>query len=445
MEKPIVFFLFSFIIGCLVMLFFYTNIFCGAALAALFAFFLLWLKWKDIGLNYIFFFLGLISFFMYFQVTIPRTFETRIIYKDDIFCISKYKNRKLYLNGDLIDVEIGEKIYVNGDIAYNKDYYRGIIGSIYVSDYSLSEDDIISKFYSVKNIVYNKYSIRVGKEYTSEIMAACFGDTQYLDYNKRLDMNRLGIAHIMAVSGFHVAIIYGVSQFFLGSWALFICFIYVIFTGMKASSIRAFIMLFLMKISKKIYRNYDSKSALALAAIVILILNPYYIANMGFALSFLATIGIVLYYHKFRKNLYKLPGKVRDGVSITLCAQLFTVPYLMMNGVDISTNSIPGNLIIVPLYTIMIILGNIGAIFIKVKPLFELICYVITGLMTAIRGASFLLLKISFPVKNYTYVEGVVVILIYMCYIFVKRGYDEVKLFPLIIVSFLMIYKLGII
>lgn len=445
MEKPMIFFAFSFLIGLIAGLILNINIFYGAAVAASFAFTLLWLKRSEAVLNYVFFFLGIVSFLLYFKITIPSTFSTRIVFKGDNFCVAKYKNRKIFLNGDLTEVSLGEKICVSGDVVYDKDFNKGVVGSIYVKEYYTEPIDIISKVYSIKDNIYNEYNLILGEEYSADVMATCFGDTQYLDYNRREEMNRLGISHIMAVSGFHVAIIYGILESFLGIWSLIILFIYIVITGMKASTLRAFIMLILMKVSKKVYRNYDSQSALAFAALILLVFDPYYITDMGFCLSFLATTGIVLYYQKFRRKLYKLPSKIRDGISITLCAQFFTVPYLMMNGMDININSIPGNLVIVPLYTLIIVLGNMGALLVKIKPIFRVICYGILNLMIAIKGASFLILKISPSLKTYEYIEGIVVILIYMCYIFVKRGYDEVKFFPLIIMSFLLIYKLGII
>ncbi|GAA0181915.1 hypothetical protein SH2C18_43760 [Clostridium sediminicola] len=445
MEKPIIFITFSFLSGIITALILNINIFYGAAVAASFAFIMLWLKWNEAVLNFIFFFLGIVSFLLYFKITIPSTLTTRIVFKSDNFCVAKYKNRKIFLGGDLKEVSLGEKICVKGEVIYNKDLYKGVVGSIYVKEYFTEHSDIISKLYSIKENIYYEYSLVLGEEYSADIMATCFGDTQYLDYNKRKEMNRLGISHIMAVSGFHVAIIYGILEFFLGIWGLIILFIYIVITGMKASSLRAFIMLLLMKVSKKIYRNYDNQSALAFSALVLLIFNPYYITDIGFCLSFLATSGIILYYPKFRRELYKLPSKIRDGMSITLSAQFFTVPYLMMSGMDININSIPGNLVIVPLYTLVIVIGNIGVLLVKIKPIFKIICYGILNLMTAIKGASFLMLKISPSLKTYDYIEGIVVILIYMCYIFVKRGYDEVKFFPLIIMSFLLIYKLGII
>jgi competence protein ComEC len=201
-------------------------------------------------------------------------------------------------------------------------------------------------------------------------------------------------------------------------------------------------MLVLMTFSKKVYRNYDALSALSFSALILLFFNPYYICDMGFVLSFFATLGIILYYSKMRLKLRKLPPKIRDSMSVTLSAQVYTIPFLMMQNIDVSLISIPANLLIVPLYSLIIILGNVGALIIKIEPLFKIICYSLTTIITAINGGSDLILRISPEVKNYSYIEGIVVILIYMCYIFVRRGYENIKIVPFIIIILLIFYKI---
>jgi competence protein ComEC len=379
---------------------------------------------------------------MYYHIYVPSSFKTRIVLKKDNFAMAKYRNRKILLYGNIYELNEGDLIKIHGKVNEEKDYFTGVVSSVSVTDYNRYKEDFISEIYNIKLVVYNQYKSIIGEDKAGVIMATCFGDTKYINDSLRENMNKIGICHIMAVSGFHVAIVYAVFHTFLSTGAIVVTFIYLLITGAKASSLRAFIMLVLMTFSKKVYRNYDALSALSFSALILLFFNPYYICDMGFVLSFFATLGIILYYSKMRLKLRKLPPKIRDSMSVTLSAQVYTIPFLMMQNIDVSLISIPGNLLIVPLYSLIIILGNVGALIIKIEPLFKIICYSLTTIITAINGGSDLILRISPEVKNYSYIEGIVVILIYMCYIFVRRGYENIKIAPFIIIILLIFYKI---
>lgn len=62
-------------------------------------------------------------------------------------------------------------------------------------------------------------------------------------------------------------------------------------------------MIIILKLSKKVFRKYDSLSSISLAAIIILLNKPYYILDIGFMLSFLSTLGILLYNKKYLDSL----------------------------------------------------------------------------------------------------------------------------------------------
>ena len=61
------------------------------------------------------------------------------------------------------------------------------------------------------------------------------------------------------------------------------------------------LMIVILNLGNVVKRNYNPLAALSLAGIVLLLMKPYYIYNLGFVLSFLATLGIIL----FNKNLNK--------------------------------------------------------------------------------------------------------------------------------------------
>ena len=99
-----------------------------------------------------------------------------------------------------------------------------------------------------------------------------------------------------------MSIVYKALEIIIGyKIALLFSFAYMIFTGGQASTIRAFIMIFILKISSKVYKKYDSLSSISLAAIILLLFRPFYILDIGFMLSFLCVLGIILYNKKIKK------------------------------------------------------------------------------------------------------------------------------------------------
>ena len=133
-----------------------------------------------------------------------------------------------------------------------------------------------------------------------------------------------------------------------------------IFTGGLPSTIRAFIMIFILKIASKVYKKYDSLSSVSLAAIILLIFRPFYILDIGFMLSFLCVLGIIVFNKKMKKMLYKLPSALNESFSLSLSSQIFSIPYAVVALKTFSLGFLFSNFLLLPLYTIVVILGNVG-------------------------------------------------------------------------------------
>ena len=109
-----------------------------------------------------------------------------------------------------------------------------------------------------------------------------------------------------------------------------IAFAYVLFTGAPASAVRAYIMILILNLGMVVKRNYSPLAALSLAGIIIILIKPYDIYNLGFILSFLATLGIILFSKKLNKKLYRLPNLFRSTIAISISAQILTFPIILL-------------------------------------------------------------------------------------------------------------------
>lgn len=201
----------------------------------------------------------------------------------------------------------------------------------------------------------------------SEILAAMtLGDDSLVPQEVKDNFNKVGIRHITAISGMHIAIIIGIlagvlGQTSLGSKTFWIVSIFLIFyvtlVGLPASAVRAGIMGSVLLLAGKVKRKYFAERALVLAGAVMLIFNPLLLRfDVGFQLSFLAVLGIITTAPFIAKILKKfLRWKyLTQIVAMTLAAQVFTLPILIYNFGIFSTVSPLANVLVVPLVPFII-------------------------------------------------------------------------------------------
>jgi competence protein ComEC len=94
-----------------------------------------------------------------------------------------------------------------------------------------------------------------------------------------------------------------------------------------------------------------------------------------------------------------------------------------------------GNIILLPMYTVLVIAGNLALIFIKVKSLFHLTCKFINFILIAVDGAAYLLLKVTPPVADISYTGSLSMLIIILCFILTKRGYEKFKFVPIFVIG----------
>ncbi len=154
-----------------------------------------------------------------------------------------------------------------------------------------------------------------------------------------------GIAHCVAVSGMHLSFLVLFLYVLLGKSRLsaLVCipviFCFMAMTGFPASVVRAGVMQLAICLSKLTRQEYDSLTALTLALLILLLLNPYAAMSAGLQLSFASTLGILLFSDPIRKSLLspfsmeKLPkpakrflGAAASSLAVSLSALLLSLP-----------------------------------------------------------------------------------------------------------------------
>lgn len=182
----------------------------------------------------------------------------------------------------------------------------------------------------------------------------------------------IGITHIIAVSGYNITILARVAERTLGRigrryifWGVLgLIIFFVIITGAQASIVRAGVMGALLVYAGFIGRKSNITNALVLAGTVMIFLNPLILRNdVGFQLSFLATLGLVYISPIFEKWFAKIPGFFRELLSATLAAQVFTIPIILSNFGLLSLISPIANIVILPFIPVSMFLGFSSGLF----------------------------------------------------------------------------------
>jgi competence protein ComEC len=445
LKKPLAYYCLASIIGCMVGLVFLEKHYFGAAFVA--ASFLicifLTIDYKRLFVVTMFFtviaFINYISYF-YRLNAIDDEITIRLKEKSQYSTIGEYKGKLISLKGDVNQFKQGDIVKVEGRFLKEPVYDKGIVGVFNVSNTQKKSSDFIGKMQEFKRSSYEKYKNVLGEKQAGMLLAACFGDVTYIQYEEKEKYNRLGILHVVSVSGLHLAIIYKLLEGLGGIMlAMPIAFIYVIFTGGEAATWRAFIMIFILKMSKRVFKNYDSISALALSAMILLFYRPYFITDIGFNLSFLSMLGIFLTYNCIRNKLMRLPKFINEAISLSLSAQFLSAPYIIAVLNNFSIGFLLGNLLLLPLFSALVIVGNISILFINLPILFNVICKILKLIFISIEGGIELILPMTPETLQLTYIYSAYISIIYCAYLLFKAGKKKYLYLPLILIPLILL------
>ncbi|HET54795.1 MAG TPA: DUF4131 domain-containing protein, partial [Ignavibacteria bacterium] len=202
-------------------------------------------------------------------------------------------------------------------------------------------------------------------------------DRSEIGYDIKEGFVKSGVIHVLAVSGLHVGFIVLILVFLFGRFNIYLrmtltiigLLAFMIITGLPPSVTRATIMAVLLLVSYLRSNKQNNFNTLALAAFIILIVDPTQIFNPGFQLSFFAVISIFVFYPKISKVINdrnitnKLLRYVLLFVGLSLAAQIGTIPFTIYYFEKLSLISLAANLFVIPLIGIILGLGIVTIIF----------------------------------------------------------------------------------
>ena len=231
---------------------------------------------------------------------------------------------------------------------------------------------ILNKIYELRYIMKSKIERLLPEETAGLCLGMLIGDTSSIEENMQEDFRNSNLSHILAVSGANVSyIIVSITYIFNKMCfrkklskiiSIFLLLLFMLLTGCTSSVNRACIMAILMLIADLSHRKSDVYNNLAISALILLIINPYSILDIGFQLSYMGTIGIVFLHDKI-SNFIKTENKILkyflEMIYVTTCANVAIIPIMMFHFNTISLTFYFSNILAGPILGIIVIIGFI--------------------------------------------------------------------------------------
>ncbi|HCU70197.1 MAG TPA: hypothetical protein DIC35_00395 [Candidatus Moranbacteria bacterium] len=228
----------------------------------------------------------------------------------------------------------------------------------------------------IKNRIEQNINHLLPSPQSGLLLGLLVGGDDRLSQKEKDNFSQTGLTHIVAVSGYNVTIIAEYLMLlgiFLGLWrkqafwfSISGIFIFVILVGFPSSAMRAGVMGGLILWAMKNGRLANAQNSILFACSAMLLANPLLLRwDVGFQLSFLATIGIVYFYPIIEKYSIK-----KNGISffseilfLTLSAQVFVLPIILYNFGNLSIVSPLANLLVLPAIPLTMLLGFLMLVF----------------------------------------------------------------------------------
>lgn len=213
--------------------------------------------------------------------------------------------------------------------------------------------------------------------------ALLFGASGSLESELKQSYQHVGVIHILCVSGLHVGLFAMVLSKLLaflkynrlqkairlliilsGIW------LYACITGLAPSILRAAVMFSFVAVGQHLHKNTSIYNSLAVSALLLLVINPNILFSIGFQLSYLAVIGIVIF-EKHIKSIFSFKHKITKYIweltAVSMAAQLITTPLSVYYFHQFPNYFILANLIASPISVVVIPLGMlvIGSSFVS--------------------------------------------------------------------------------
>ena len=369
--------------------------------------------------------------------------------KTTIYVNAKEKIIVYYYDDLLIDIHLGDTIYINGylSIPNNNTIPNGFNYKKYLYNndifYTINASNV-RKVANNTNIIYylkDKIGNRISKMTNNAYLQIfILGDNSLLEDDILNSYRENGISHLFSISGMHISLFAGIILYLLkkisydnyfnyGLVILFL-FIYSLLIGSSPSVMRSLTMYILFTINKLFNFKIKSIDIMCMVLIALLLFKPYYMYNISFIYSYTISFSLILYHYKikiiknvFLKSLYT--SFITFIVSLPICLYYFY---------QVNFLSIILNIFLIPFVSIIIFPLALISFFIPV------IGYILNIFIVILERLSLFISKYKIGIVMFSKPDIFLVVIYYICIILFLHNKKYSFLLLLLIFHKMIIY-----
>ena len=303
----------------------------------------------------------------------------------------------LYLQKDSLafptigDVLLVQTTVQRGDTLGNFDYgkylqMKGLVGSAWAhrGNWQIIAHRPIKglralaeKYQKQLHLTYQRMGIR--EPQLGILSALTLGYREELNREVQQSFSAAGAMHILAVSGLHTGIVWGIIiwiltlgglvkplyeqhtlKWIITSITLVALWAYAFITGLSPSVMRSALMLTIVEIGWLLQRNSNSINTLSAAAVIILLINPLALWDVSFQLSFVAVAALITIAKRMNQSIIvkgKIPQYITGLLLVSIAAQIGTIPISLYYFGQTSNYFALTNLVVIPAAFLLLTLG----------------------------------------------------------------------------------------
>lgn len=293
------------------------------------------------------------------------------------------------------DIEYGDQVQATGAMAtaatgdtFSYAEYLGrrdvftVMRNAGVSVESKAQGDpFFARLLELKDIVRREIAQALPEPQASLLTGILLGDESGLSPQLKGDFTRVGASHVIAISGFNMVIVSAIvirvlSSLFAGKRAtvtlsaVAVIAVYSLFVGASPGILRAALMSSLLVMGSQLRRQTFVPASLAFATLLLSIVDPNVLLDIGFQLSFFAVLGLGLFADPLsqrfatlldnwlpRQLSVPLHSFLNEPLIVSVAAQVATLPLIILYFGRLSLVALPVNILIVPVQAAVLLLG----------------------------------------------------------------------------------------
>jgi len=285
----------------------------------------------------------------------------------------------------------GERISFSGELipfsdisvpgGYDEDLYlrtKGFDGKMYPDTIQYLGDDLSfsSALARMRTKVHTVLDGILPANESGIMKAMLTGDREDIPEDGYQLYTESGVVHILCISGLHMSLLALYVSVFVekvlkrsrrvsAMVTMLVSIGFLIFTGFTPSAVRAVTMICVMMAGRILFRIHDRLNEIAVAALLILMIEPLYLFHIGFQLSFITVLGLCIAAEKMerKRNADRtLPDWLKESLRFSIYASLFSFPLAAYHFYSVSLVGILANLVIIPLSGILLGAGILSAV-----------------------------------------------------------------------------------